>query len=132
MYKKKRNENIHHYNGKILRYMNLARRVAYQSCFPDYRHGAVLVKGGSVINTAHNKSNFSRFGERFRNQEIGKATVHAEIGAILGIDRSITEGAVVYVARIGAAGDFKLSKPCSMCHGAMKFVGIKRVVYSIS
>jgi len=125
-------ESIHLYTGKIRRYMNLAKRVAYQSCFPDYRHGAVLVKGGSVLNTAHNKSNFSSFGRRFRRAKNGKATVHAELGAILGLDRSITEGAVVYVARIGATGDFKLSKPCPMCHSAMKYVGVKRVVYTIN
>jgi tRNA(Arg) A34 adenosine deaminase TadA len=129
---KKSTESFHFYAGKIHRYMNLAKRVAYQSCFPDYRHGAVLVKGGSVLNTAHNKSNFSSFGRRFRRAKNGKATVHAELGAILGLDRSITEGAVVYVARIGGNGDFKMSKPCPMCHSAMKYVGIKRVVYTIN
>ena len=57
--------------------------------------------------------------------------MHAELGAILGLDRSITEGATVFVARVGKEGDFKMSKPCSMCHAAMKHVGIKKVVYTI-
>jgi deoxycytidylate deaminase len=123
-------ERYRHYHGKIGRYMSLAARVATQSDFPDYRHGAVLVKGGSVINTACNKDNFCSFGHRFRTEQDGHATLHAELGAILGLDRSITEGATIYVARIGKAGRFKLSKPCPMCHAAMGYVGIKRVVFS--
>ena len=58
--------------------------------------------------------------------------MHAELGAILGMDRKITEGATVYVARVGRKGNLKLSKPCSMCYSAMKHVGIKKVVYTIN
>jgi len=111
--------------------MNLAKQVAYQSTFPDYRHGAVLVKG-SVRNVSFNKDNYCAFGSRFQREHGGRTTLHAELGAILGMDRSITEGATVYVARVGREGDFKLSKPCQMCHEALKHVGIKRVVYTIN
>jgi len=124
-------DRFYDYKGKVRRYMELARRVAFQSCFPDYRHGAVLARGGSVINTSHNKGKFCSFGHRFRKKEFGKATVHAELGVILGLERSITEGATVYVARVGRSGDFRMSKPCHMCHGALKHVGVKRVVYTI-
>ncbi len=120
------------YDGKVRRYMDLAKRVAIQSDFPDYRHGAVLVKGGSVRNTAHNKDNFCSFGKRFQKLHGGRTTVHAELGVILGLDRSITNGATIYVARIGKLQDYRMSKPCSMCHAAMKHVGIKRVVYTIN
>jgi tRNA(Arg) A34 adenosine deaminase TadA len=48
------------------------------------------------------------------------------------MDRAVTEGATIYVARVGKTGEFKMSKPCSMCHAAMKHVGIKRVVYTIN
>ncbi len=122
---------FHRYSGKVRRYMNLAKQVAYQSTFPDYRHGAVLVKG-SVRNVSFNKDNYCAFGSRFQREHGGRTTLHAELGAILGMDRSITEGATVYVARVGREGDFKLSKPCQMCHEALKHVGIKRVVYTIN
>ena len=54
-----------------------------------------------------------------------------ELGAILGIDRNITEGASLYVARVGKDYGFRLSKPCAMCTAAMEHVGIKRVYWTI-
>jgi deoxycytidylate deaminase len=121
----------HKYAGKIRRYMDLAKRMAQQSDFPDYRHGAVLIKG-SVRNVATNKNNYCSFGSRFQKGHSGRTTLHAELGAILGVDRSVTEGATVYVARIGKENNYKISKPCSMCHEALKHVGVKRVVYTIN
>ncbi len=70
---------IYRYTGKVYRYMELAKRIAFQSDYPDYRHGAVLVKGGSIRNTSHNKNNFCSFGSRFRKRQTGKATVHGDV-----------------------------------------------------
>jgi len=127
-------QKTHKYTGKVKRYFELAKRVALQSNFPAYRHGAVLVRGKSVRNSACNKDSFCSFAARFRNKHIqeGRATLHAELGAILGVDRSITEGSTIFVTRIGKKGDYKMSKPCPMCHEAMRHVGVKRVVYSIN
>ena len=124
-------DKIHEYKGRIARYLEQAKKVATQSEFPDYRHGAVLVKGGSVINTSNNKNNYCSFGMRFRKSQRGKATLHAELGCILGVDKKLTDGAIVYVARIGKGDDYKLSQPCRMCDAAMRFVGIKKVVFTI-
>ncbi len=123
----------HTYKGRVKRHMELARRVAQQSTFDGPRHGAVLVRGTSVINVSENKSNFCSFGRRFRKCDIqpGHSTVHAELGSILGIDRRVTEGADVYVARVGKKGDFKMSKPCPMCESALRHVGVRRVIYTI-
>jgi len=123
----------HTYKGRVKRHMELARRVAQQSTFDGPRHGAVLVRGTSVINVSENKSNFCSFGRRFRKCDIqpGHSTVHAELGSILGIDRRKTDGADVYVARIGKKGDFKMSKPCPMCESALRHVGVRRVIYTI-
>tara|TARA_R100000008_G_scaffold25714_1_gene13881 strand:+ start:930 stop:1388 length:459 start_codon:yes stop_codon:yes gene_type:complete len=115
---------------KTSRYLELARNMAHNSPYGKLRHGAVLVKGGSVINASFNKDNFSSFGSRFRSPHRGHATVHAELGCILGISRASTSGADLYVCRINLGGDFRYSKPCSMCHDAMKHVGIKRVYYT--
>jgi len=124
---------ILHYDGRIQRIMDLARRMAYNSDHEDFRHGAVLVRGHNVINVSFNKNSFCSFGSRFRQMEgmQGNATVHAEIGVILGLDRSITDGATVYVCRVGKGGDFRLSRPCAMCYHAMKHVGVRKVVWSI-
>lgn len=115
---------------KQQRYVELASRIAQQTEFKEYKHGAVLVRGGTVLNTSCNKNKYKAWANRFRKKQRGHATLHAEIGAILGLDRAMTEGATVYVVRIGRAGDLKNSKPCPMCEAVMQFVGVKKVVYS--
>ena len=115
---------------KINRYFEAARNLASNSPYGKLRHGALLVKGGSVLSSSFNKDNFTAFGARFRNSDHGHATVHAELGCILGMPRSSTIGSDIYVCRINREGNFRYSKPCAMCHEAMKHVGIKRVYYS--
>ena len=111
-------------------YIELAARIAQQTEFKEYKHGAVLVRGGTVLNTSCNKNKYKAWANRFRKKQRGHATVHAEIGAILGLDRSITEGGTIYVVRVGRDGHLRNSKPCPMCEAAMQFVGIKKVIYS--
>lgn len=117
---------------KVERYLELAKNMANQSTYGKIKHGAVLVKGGSIINAAYNKDSFSSFGSRFRKHDCGHATHHAELGCVLGIDRAKTAGATVYVVRINNEGKYRLSKPCSMCHEVLKFCGIKKVVYTVN
>ena len=112
------------------RYFELTRRLAFQSEYLGFRHGAILVRGGSVINASSNKSNFCSFGQQFREPNTGSATLHAELGTILGVDRSRTQGSDVYVARINNDGDFRMSRPCPMCQNAMKYCGVSRVYYT--
>ena len=83
-----------------------------------------------MINTSCNKNKYKAWANQFRKKQHGHATIHAEIGAILGLDRSLTEGSTIYVVRVGKCGDLKNSKPCPMCEAAMQYVGIKKVVYS--
>ena len=115
---------------KINRLFTLARNIAYNSPYGKIRHGAVIIKGGSILNASFNKENYSSFGTRFRLPHRGHATVHAELGCILGLTRDSTVGADVYVCRINRDGDYRNSKPCSMCHEALKHVGVKRVYYT--
>jgi len=118
-------------SNKTQRYLLLAKRVATQSEHDHFKHGAVLVKGGSVINTACNKDKYKRFGNRFRNTKAcGHATHHAELGCVLGLDRSLTSGATIYVVRTNRNGEFRMSKPCLMCEEALRFCGVKKVVYT--
>ena len=115
---------------KKKRYIEFAKRVAEQSNYGKFRHGAVLVKGSSVRNISCNKHRHCSFGARFRREGHGEATLHAELGAILGVERSTTQGSTVYVARINKDGKGRISKPCAMCESAMRHVGVKRVVYT--
>jgi deoxycytidylate deaminase len=115
---------------KVNRYFDLARNVAFNSQYGKIRHGALLIKGGSIINTCCNKDKFCSFGTRFRDPDRGHATIHAELGCVLGMPRTVTAGADVYVCRINKQGLFRNSKPCAMCHEVLKHVGIKRVFYT--
>jgi tRNA(Arg) A34 adenosine deaminase TadA len=115
---------------KKQRYIELAARIAQQTEFKEYKHGAILVRAGAVINTSCNKNKYKAWANQFRKKQHGHATIHAEIGAILGLDRSLTEGSTIYVVRVGKCGDLKNSKPCPMCEAAMQYVGMKKVVYS--
>ena len=112
------------------RYFELARRISHQSDYGCYHHGAILIKGGSVINASSNKSNFCSFGARFRSPSTGNATLHAELGSVLGVDRSRTQNADIYVVRVNKNGKFRMSKPCPMCENAMRYCGVSRVYYS--
>ncbi len=112
------------------RYLELAKNVASQGTYGKYLHGAVLVQGGSVLNTSPNKDRFCSFGSKFRERSCGHATLHAELGCVLGLDRRITSGATLYVVRINREGQFRMSKPCSMCHEALTHCGVKKVVYT--
>ena len=116
--------------SKSRRYISLAKKVAEQSDYEKFRHGAVLVRGSSVRNMACNKHRHCHFGKRFREAHTGNATLHAELGVILGMDRTVTQGATVYTTRVNKEGQSRMSKPCPMCESAMRHVGIKRVVYT--
>lgn len=116
---------------KKQRWFDLAKRAACESVYGNIRHGAVVVKGGSVVSFGFNKSNHSAFGKRFRNPNKGHATQHAEISAILGLPRSATEGADIYVVRVNKECCWRMSKPCPMCEEALRFVGIRRAFYTV-
>lgn len=116
---------------KRSRMFQLARKEAEKSPFNVFRHGAVLVRGGKVINSAFNECVHCKLGNKYKNHP-GISTRHAELSVILGIDKKVTTGADVYVVRINPSGNLKNSRPCEMCMGVMKFVGVRRVFYSIS
>lgn len=115
---------------KHQKFLSIAKKVARESEFERFRHGAVLVKGGSVISFSFNKNKFCPFAQRFRSLP-GIPTVHAEVGCILGLPRSITTNADVYVVRLGSDNTVRLSKPCQMCQSCLSHVGVKRIFYSI-
>jgi len=117
------------------RYLEIARKEAQDSDFIK-RHGAVLVRGGSVINKSCNSKDFSSFMNRFISRNrcrcTPQATRHAELVCVLGLDKSVTAGATMYVVRLGHKGKFMLSKPCSLCQEVMLFTGVRKVIYTVN
>lgn len=116
--------------NKVKRFIELARKIAEQSQYHQFKHGAVLVRGANIINTSCNKNGYNSFGKRFRKRDWGTATLHAEIGTILNIDRKNTIGTTMYCVRINRQGETRLSKPCHMCESVLRHCGIKKIIYS--
>ena len=115
---------------RVDRMFKLAKREALKSD-SKHRHGAILAKSTRVYNRSFNENRYCHFAD-YHREEAGHGTLHAEIGAILGIDRSKLTGADVYVIRLSANDKLAYSRPCEMCRQAMSHVGIRRCYYSIS
>ncbi len=111
----------------------LAKKLAECSTYGNFRHGAVLVRGGAIINVGINSEKYSSIGAKHRHESKGVATYHAELKAMLNIDRALTKGATIYVARSSKrTHEDRLSKPCSMCHAVMEERGISQVFYTVN
>lgn len=83
-----------------------------------------------MINVSANKNNHCNFGRRFRGYNNKNfSTLHAELGAVLGLDQSQTSGSIAYVVRV-KGDEWRMSKPCPMCEGALRHCGVKKVVYT--
>jgi tRNA(Arg) A34 adenosine deaminase TadA len=109
----------------------LATKLAETSTYGNFRHGAVLVKGGAIQSLGFNNEKYCSRGAKYRPEEKGHATYHAEIRAILGVPYHITRNSVIYVARVNKVGENRISKPCSMCQSVLAAQGIRKAIYSI-
>ena len=116
--------------SRVQKMFRLARREAVRSdC--KHRHGAILAKSARVYNSSQNINRYCQLAN-YHREEAGHGTLHAEIGAILGVDRRRLTGADVYVVRLSADNKLTYSRPCAMCQQVMRHVGVKRCYYSIS
>jgi deoxycytidylate deaminase len=92
------------------------------------KHGAVIVKGGSVISTGYNKD--KNHPNNVSEEHIKKhCSIHAEVDAIKKTNN--TKGATIYVARVNSQGEQLISKPCNNCYKKIKQSGIKKIIYTI-
>lgn len=95
----------------------------------NFKHGAILTKGGSVISVGINRR---RTNPALLDQEDYRlSSVHAEVAAIKGSHGADLKGAVIYVARVNNAGEQMMSKPCEECQKVLRDVGVKKVFYTI-
>lgn len=110
-------------------FLNLAQKTAGASeCVQ--RHGAVIVRAGSVLSVGINKwrNDVSLSSEMHLDGRSEDISVHAEIDALSRV--SNPAGATLYVARINKKGNARLSKPCSSCAVALKNAGISKIIYT--
>lgn len=114
---------VENLSKKDIQFLNVAVKLA-ETSLAKQRHGALLVRGGSVLGMGVNK---------FKNHPLvigGREGCgeHAEVAAIRRV--RYTEGATMYVARVLRDGTAGLSRPCSDCEKAIKDAGIKKVVWT--
>jgi tRNA(Arg) A34 adenosine deaminase TadA len=95
------------------------------------RHSSLITKGGNIINVAHNIPTYNRWASNFKLIPT-HASLHAEIGALLGLSREVTTGADLYVVYLHKDSTWGNSKPCSMCQQAITMAGIRRVYYTFN
>lgn len=110
------------------RYLELALNLAKSSPVARYKHGAIIVKGGSVVSTGINK--IRNHPDVLDDPKLIKtnAHVHAEIDAIRKV--SNLKGAKIFIARITGGGKAGLSRPCNYCYDAIVRSGISKIVYT--
>lgn len=95
----------------------------------NQRHGALIVKGGSVLSMGVNKTtNTPRNLSKYHIN--GFASVHSEVQAIRQASPGALRGATIYVSRINNRGQTLLSRPCADCYGVIVAAGIKKIIYT--
>ncbi len=106
--------------------MNLAERILKNSQHPKYRISAVLMKSGNVISTGINKLGSAKpFVKKYRNN----LALHAEIDALIGIDKKVAKNSTLYVC--GETANFNPinCKPCESCQIFCATMMVKRIVF---
>lgn len=122
----------------MTKFLALAIKIA-NNAENNYRHGAVMVKGGRVLAMAPNiyKNTPTIFEREYPNNlEMQKesirehCSVHAEARVVKMVGADVCHGATIYVARVNNKGESLMSKPCDKCYELLTEVGIKTVVYT--
>jgi len=106
------------------RYFDLAKKLSVKSSHPKHQLGCVIVNKNRIIGVGFNKfKTHTKSNHAFQ-------MLHAEVDALLGLDRSVLKGCSVYVYRETKDGIPAMSRPCQACQIALKDAGIKTVHYT--
>ena len=89
-----------------------------------HKHGAVLIKRGSVIAAGTNQQR-----EDPRYSAFPLASMHAEENVLRQAGWR-AHGATLVVVRVNQRGDLMPSAPCKRCSGLIERSGIRRVVHT--
>lgn len=90
------------------------------------RHGAIVVKGGSVLGVGINRSR--THNEWVTNRPRRLCTIHAEVSAMRNADFPFR--ATIYVARTNSKGQVRSSAPCLACSEFLEQFEVKKVVHT--
>jgi deoxycytidylate deaminase len=112
---------------KDLSFLSVARAFATESDLRK-KHGAVVVRGGSVVGVGRNKH---RNDPAYLPEDVVRehTSYHAEEIAIRQAGEN-TKGATIYIARVNNQGEDRNSRPCLPCSLLIKEAQIKKIVYT--
>lgn len=107
-----------------LKHFDLARKLSKKSNHPKFKLGCVIVRGNKIVSIGFNQlKTHPKSVTPYRQ-------LHAELSAILDIEKSILKGCQAYVYREHADGTLAPSRPCQYCRAALSSVGIERVFFT--
>lgn len=108
---------------KVQRYIDLATKIAEKST-SKFRLGCVIVKKNRVVSVGYNY-----MGKTHPKSPAFGNYLHCEIRALLSLPKKDSQNATAYVVRIKKNGSLGSSKPCPVCHEALKVSNIRTVYY---
>jgi tRNA(Arg) A34 adenosine deaminase TadA len=105
------------------RWLQVALKQAEAAPHSQWRVGAAIVRGGSLLSVGHN---------RYRNSpsqvDLEGVSYHAEEVALR--RAGDPEGGTIYVARITRSGKLGMARPCKQCQLRLLNSGIRYFVYT--
>jgi len=106
--------------------MRAAINAAEKSTEPN-RHGAVTAKKGVLHSSGWNKNKTHPAATVYYSN-----CIHAELAAIIGVNKHDLVGMDIYVARrMRSKGEpLGMSRPCKQCLKMIRTAGIKRIYYT--
>lgn len=106
----------------------------------DYKHCAIITKGGRIISENFNNMKSHPFAMKplgcLHKPEIDRddlRTLHAEMAAIKSIkNKNRLKGASIFVFSMNRKGELRISRPCDLCMHYIKMYGISKIYYTSS
>ena len=95
------------------------------------KHGAVIVRGGSVRATGVNKSRNDPAVFDNEYDVVRFAHRHAEFQAIKQLRHIVLPGATMYIARVNNQGLTRMSRPCGACYNLIDLYQIKQIIFTL-
>ena len=117
---------LSNYTSRVINLMNVACSLALRST-EDNRHGCIVAKKGRILGIGWNKDKTHPAAKHTFTQ-----CIHAEMAAIVSVNKEDLVGADIYVARVKRCkGEpVGISRPCVHCMGLIRTSGIRRVYYT--
>ena len=106
------------------KFFELAKKLSNKANHPQYKLGCVIVRGNEIVSIGFNEL------KTHPKSVTPYKQLHAEINAILSVDRKELNGCEVYMYREHQDGSLALSKPCQYCHAILESVGIEKIYYT--